>query len=83
MSHIGKEKRRIIEASPIDNVILKDNRELSYAIVTLVEQYLSQHPFKFDEVNGVLERVKDHIQDKYIRPFERQKKFDNGEILKR
>jgi len=79
MAYVTKKQRNTIDLFAIGDCKFKDSRELGYAILTLAETFLRDHPTSYNDVVGAVETVKHEIYKKYILPFEEQNKFDNGD----
>jgi len=78
MAYVPKEIRATIDVSPIGNCVLKDSRELAYAIIQLALQYSKNDPKKLQEAIGTIESAKHEIYRKYVNPATAQAEFDHG-----
>jgi hypothetical protein len=61
---------------------LVNSRELSYAFNVIARGYVKgmRDKSRYDEVVGALEKTKQMLYEEFIKPYEAQQKFDNGEI---
>jgi hypothetical protein len=80
MAHINKAARDAIDVSPVGAIGFRSSRELSYAVMTLMERYVGNDPGKYQEVLGAVETAKQEFYRTKIKPYERQCQFENGNI---
>lgn len=85
MSYIRKEERERIDQSKIENVDIKTSRQLSYIILKLAKRYtkseaVSPSMHAINSALGAIENAKQSFYKEVAAPFEKQNKFDHGEI---
>lgn len=87
MSYIIQGKRGYIDVSPIGNCCIESTDELSYAIMSLINNYLKNQDGKLEvnstksrQVVGTLEGVKHEFIRTFVTPEAIQDKYDNGDL---
>jgi len=79
MAYIPKAAKNSIDVSPIGNCQLGNDKELTYAILCIIKQYVKQHANKAAEAVGSLESAKQELYRIHIIPETKQSEFDHGE----
>jgi hypothetical protein len=77
MPYIPKPDREEAQAAP------RNAGELNYAITCLIRGYLRQHGLRYQQINdivGALEGAKLEFYARIVRPYEEQKRIQNGEV---
>jgi hypothetical protein len=77
MPYLTKRDRNVIDSSPIGDSELQNPRELAYAVMQLVLQYVSKDKKLYPEAMGAVDLAKEELYRKYINPLSAQHEFEN------
>lgn len=80
MAHISKAARETIDMAPIGAIGFRSPKELSYAIMALMSQYVGNDPGMYQEALGAVETAKQEFYRTKVKPYEKQCQFENGDV---
>lgn len=80
MSHIAKQTREALLLHPVGKCPMLNGSELSFVMMSLLTQYVGNNPAYYNEALGAIERAKNELYRRHIKPFEEQQRFENGDV---